>query len=178
MQYLLKFKVDNGVTVTDDSAIIEANTEEEAINLLRQYFTEKDHESMVDNIIVKKYYGTVFTGNHGYAPYKTPETDPCIDKLPMIIPAQSLANRITKTASCILVNTADNIIDRILLKYNVRIYHRRAYTNTKFPEVNLCVFYFKVKDFDTIVKVAEELKAAYLIRQIDYTNVIDHMCGN
>lgn len=65
--YKVDFEVDNGASYTKDSAIVLANSEEEAIEMLRDMINRIDSETCVSEIFkVHVFTGNVFTGRHGW----------------------------------------------------------------------------------------------------------------
>lgn len=65
--YEIDFEVDNGVSYDKDSAIVLANSEEEAVEMLRGMINGIDSETCISKIFkVHVFTGNIFTGKHGW----------------------------------------------------------------------------------------------------------------
>lgn len=65
--YKIDFEVDNGASYTKDSAIVLANSETEAVEMLRNMINHIDNETCISKIFKTQLFtGNIFTGRHGW----------------------------------------------------------------------------------------------------------------
>ena len=66
MLYKIKFEVENGISYTNDVALVNAANPDEANQKLRWYISSLDSETCVSKIYqTHSFSGEVFTGQHG-----------------------------------------------------------------------------------------------------------------
>lgn len=66
MLFKIDFEVDNGTSYEKDSAVVVANSIDEAKKVLHSYINDIDSETCISNIFSATLFtGMVFTGRHG-----------------------------------------------------------------------------------------------------------------